>query len=268
MNSEQNYIDINRASWNARTEHHLKSKFYDLDGFIKGKSSLNHIELELLGDVRGKSILHLQCYFGQDSLSLARMDADVVGVDFSDEAIKSARELSKTTDTPAEFICCDIFELPQYLDRKFDIVFTSYGVIGWLPDLNKWAQIIHQYLKIDGKFVLVEFHPVVWMFDDDFEKVKYRYFNTGPIIEEESGTYGDRDADITIQNVTWNHGLGEVINSLLSNDLHLVSLEEYDYSPYNCFNHIVEMGPKKFRIQHLEDKIPMVFSLVAQRKMG
>jgi len=267
MNPLTQYIDINRDSWNARTEHHLKSEFYDLDGFKKGKSSLNDIELELLGDVRGKSILNLQCHFGQDSLSLARMGAHVVGVDLSDKAINSAREISKAIDTPAEFICCDIFDLPQYLDRSFDIVFTSYGVIGWLPDLNKWAQIIHQYLKPDGKFVLVEFHPVVWMFDEDFVKVGYSYFNSGPIVEEESGTYRDREADIQIQNVNWNHGLGEVINSLLTNGLQLVSIEEYDYSPYNCFNQTVEIAPKKYRIQHLEDKIPMLFSLVAQRKM-
>ncbi len=266
MKTDINYIEINRASWNKRTDYHLQSEFYDLEGFMNGKSSLNDIELSLLGDIKGKHILHLQCHFGQDSMSLARMGAHVVGVDLSDKAIESAQNIAEKLGIDSQFICCDIFDLPQYLNQKFDIVFTSYGVIGWLPDLDKWAKVIHDFLKPQGQLVFVEFHPVVWMFDDDFENVKYRYFNSGPIIETESGTYADKDANIEIQSVNWNHGLSEVVSNLLKNSLELLALEEYDYSPYNCFRHTVEVAPKKYRIEHMENNLPMVYSVLAKKK--
>ena len=266
MNLEQNYIEINRQSWNNRTDTHLKSEFYDLDGFLKGKTSLNEIELKLLGDIKGKTILHLQCHFGQDTISLSRLGANVTGVDLSDKAIESAKQIAKDTHSNAKFICCDIYDLPNHLDEKFDIVFTSYGTIGWLPDLDKWAKIISKFLKPNGQFVFVEFHPVVWMFDDNFDKIGYRYFNSGAIIETENGTYADKKAEITQSYVMWNHGLSEVLNNLISNGLEINSLDEFDYSPYNCFNKTIEFEPKKFRIEHLNNKIPMVYSIIATRK--
>ena len=265
MNKEDNYIEINRQSWNNRTETHLKSEFYDLDNFVKGKTSLNSIELGLLGDVKGKTILHLQCHFGQDTISLSRLGAEVTGIDLSDKAIQSAQQIAKDTHSNANFICCDIYDLPNHLDKQFDIVFTSYGTIGWLPDLDKWANIVSHYLKPNGQFVFVEFHPVVWMFDDNFEKIGYNYFNSGAIVESESGTYADKTAEISQENVMWNHGLSEVMNSLINNGLEINSLNEYDYSPYNCFNKTVEFEPNKYRIAHLQNKIPMVFSIVAKK---
>src|SRR5690606_21841820 len=123
MNTEHHYIEINRQSWNNRTEAHLKSEFYDMEGFLQGKTSLNEIELNLLGDIQGKSILHLQCHFGQDTISLSRLGATATGVDLSDKAIESARKIAKDTHSDAEFICCDIYDLPNHLDEKFDIVF-------------------------------------------------------------------------------------------------------------------------------------------------
>lgn len=266
MNPEQNYLEINRQSWNNRTDTHLKSEFYDLAGFLKGKTSLNDIEINLLGNLKGKTVLHLQCHFGQDTISLSRLGASTVGVDLSDKAIESARQIAKDTRSNAKFICCDIYDLPNYLDKKFDVVFTSYGVIGWLPDLDKWAKIVSRFLKPNGKFVFVEFHPVVWMFDDNFEKIGYRYFNSGAILETETGTYADKKADITQSYVMWNHGIGEVVNSLIKNGLEIKSLDEFDYSPYNCFNRTIESEPKKYRIEHLGDKIPMLFSIVAKMK--
>jgi 2-polyprenyl-3-methyl-5-hydroxy-6-metoxy-1,4-benzoquinol methylase len=265
MEAEQNYIAINRQSWNNRTDAHVNSAFYDVPAFKLGKSSLNEIELRLLGDVKGKRILHLQCHFGQDSISLSRLGAEVTGVDFSDKAIEMARQLAAETSTNTQFACCDIYDLPAQLHEQFDIVFTSYGTIGWLPDLNKWASIVSHYLKPGGSFVFAEFHPVVWMFDDNFESMSYTYSNTGAIIETESGTYADKDAPITQQYVMWNHGLGEVINNLVNNGLVICSLDEYDYSPYNCFGNTIEFEPKKFRIKHLGNKIPMVYSILARK---
>lgn len=266
MNKENNYIEINRQSWNNRVEAHLKSKFYDVESFLKGKTSLNSIELDLLCDVKGKSILHLQCHFGQDTISLSRLGADVTGVDLSDKAIESAKQLTVETSSKTNFICCDIYDLPNHLDKQFDIIFTSYGTIGWLPDLDKWAKIISQFLKPNGKFVFVEFHPVVWMFDDNFEKVGYNYFKSEAIVETESGTYADKSADIVLETVSWNHSLSEVLGCLLKNELEVNSFEEYDYSPYNCFNKTIEFEQGKYRIAHLEDKIPMVYSIVARKK--
>ncbi|WP_316819311.1 class I SAM-dependent methyltransferase [Pedobacter nyackensis] len=266
MNSEQNYIEINRQSWNNRTDTHLKSEFYDLEGFMNGKTSLNDIELNLLGDLQGKTILHLQCHFGQDSISLSRLGAEVTGVDLADKAIESAKQIAKETNSTANFICCDIYDLPNHLDKQFDIVFTSYGTIGWLPDLDKWANVVSKFLKPNGQFVFVEFHPVVWMFDDSFEKVGYRYFNSGAIVETESGTYADRTAEINQQYVMWNHGLSEVMNSLIKSGLEIQALDEFDYSPYNCFQNTIEFTPGKFRIAHLDDKIPMVYSILATKK--
>jgi 2-polyprenyl-3-methyl-5-hydroxy-6-metoxy-1,4-benzoquinol methylase len=263
MNTEHNYLEINRQSWNNRVDSHLKSEFYDMKGFMNGKTSLNDIELKLLGNIKGKSILHLQCHFGQDTISLSRLGADVTGVDLSDKAIESAMQIAKDTNSNAQFICCDIFDLPNHLHKKFDIVFTSYGTIGWLPDLNKWAKIVFEFLKPNGQFVFVEFHPVVWMFDDNFEKITYKYFNSGAIVETESGTYADKQAEITQSYVMWNHGIGEVLNSLIKNSLTINSLEEYDYSPYNCFNKTIEFEPNKYRIEHLGDKIPMVYAISA-----
>ena len=183
MNADFDYLEINRKSWNSRVDVHLKSDFYDVKGFLEGESSLNDIELGLLGDIKGKSILHLQCHFGQDTISLGRLGANVTGVDLSDKAIDNAKILAKKANVNATFICCDIYDLPTYLNEQFDIVFTSYGVIGWLPDMGKWAKIISNYLKPNGKFIFVEFHPILWVFDDDFKRIEYNYFNSGAIRE-------------------------------------------------------------------------------------
>jgi len=266
MNPEQNYIEINRQSWNNKTDIHLKSDFYDLDSFLNGKTSLNDIELNLLGNLQGKTILHLQCHFGQDTISLSRLGAEVTGVDLSDKAIQIAEQIAKDTNSNANFICCDIYDLPNHLEKQFDIVFTSYGTIGWLPDLDKWAKVVSRFLKTNGKFVFVEFHPVVWMFDNNFEKIEYNYFNSGAIVETENGTYADKTADISQEYVMWNHGFSEVINSLIKNGLEIKALDEFDYSPYNCFNRTIKFEPKKYRIEHLDNKIPMVYSIVATKK--
>ena len=266
MNAEQNYVKINRESWNNRTESHLKSDFYDLKGFLKGKSSLNEIELSLLGNIEGKSILHLQCHFGQDSISLSRMGADVTGIDLANKAIESAVEIAKQTNAETQFICCELYELPKYLDKEFDIIYTSYGTIGWLPDLNKWAEIIAKFLKANGLFIFIEFHPFVWMYNDDFDEIKYRYFNSGAITETESGTYADKQAAISQSYVMWNHSLSEVLGSLLKNNLEIISFNEYDYSPYDCFNKTIKIAERKYRIEHMDNKIPMTYSLVAKKK--
>lgn len=260
------YKEINKQAWNKRTEIHWDSDFYDNKSFLAGKNSLNSIEMDLLGNLKGKSVLHLQCHFGQDTISFTRLGAaKAVGVDISDRAIERAEELAVKCNSDASFICCDIYDLPQHLDEQFDIVFTSYGTIGWLPDMDRWASLVAKYLKPSGKFVFAEFHPVVWMFDDAFSKVSYDYFNTGQIKETLEGTYTDGSANLQLEYVGWNHDLGEVLTSLLAAELQVEAFKEFDYSPYPCFENTVEFEPGKYRIKSLEKLIPMVYALKASR---
>lgn len=265
MKSSKNYIEVNKESWNKRTEVHVNSDFYDNENFKKGKCSLNQIELDLLGDIKGKSILHLQCHFGQDTISINRLGAQITGVDLSNKSIHYAQELAEETNATAKFICCNIYDLKNHLNEKFDVVFASYGTIGWLPDMQKWADTIEHFLKPKGEFVFVEFHPFVWMFNDDFNTIQYNYFNTEPIVEIETGTYADTNSNIIQKNITWNHSISEVIQSLLNSDLSIETLKEFDYSPYPCFKNIEEVEKNKYRIKHLNNKIPMVYGLKARK---
>ena len=257
------YIKINHDLWNRKTGFHVKSKFYDVKSFIKGRSSLNFPELELLGEIKNKTVLHLQCHFGMDSISLASMGARVTAVDFSDKAIKIAKELNKETGSDVNFICLDIYNLRKKLKQKFDIVFTSYGVIGWLPDLNKWSRIISGFLKNKGFFCMVEFHPFIFLYDDNFDKIKYSYFNTGVIIEEIKGTYADRKADIRHKSCEWSHPLSEVFGALNINHLKIISFKEYPFSVYNCFNKTVRSKGGYWQIKKFGEKIPMMYSVKA-----
>ncbi len=259
------YFKINQILWDAKTDVHFDSDFYDVKSFLAGNSSLNSLELEWLGDVAGKSILHLQCHFGLDTISLARMGADVVGVDFSEKAIQKAKELAVQVGTSTKFIQCNIYDLKSKLQQQFDIVFTSYGVIGWLPDLQKWAELISYYLKPGGSFILVEFHPVLWMFDYEFRRIEYSYFNSGPIIEEVEGTYADRHAPIRNTSVFWNHSFADIFTALLQSNMQIDRFEEFNYSPYNCFEHTVEIKPQKYQIRGLENKLPMLYAIRASK---
>lgn len=255
---EHDYLAVNRASWNWRTGQHFHSRFYDVESFLAGKNSLNEIEMNLLGDVRDKTVLHLQCHFGQDTLSLARLGAKIFGVDLSDEAIRKAGELNAKLGLDAGFLCSDVYDLPNRLDQKFDIVFTSYGVLGWLPDMNRWASVVGHFLKPGGVFVMVEFHPVVWMFDEHFTKIEYAYDSPEPFIET-VGTYTDTTDASQFTTVSWNHGLGNVVTSLIRHGVTIDRLTEYDYSPYDIFPDAVESEPGKFRI--LDGKIPLTYSI-------
>lgn len=261
-----NYINTNINLWNVRTGYHIKSEFYKLDKFVKGWNSLNEIELALLGDIRDKKILHLQCHFGMDTISLSRLGATVTGIDFSENAINKANELAEQLKVTTRFICLNIYDLPVFLNEKFDIVFTSYGTIGWLPDLDKWANVIATFLKPGSTFIFVEFHPVVWMFDNNFNTIEYSYFKKEPIIEVEENTYADRNASIKAESITWNHSISEVFQSLVNAGLLVTGLQEYNYSPYNCFNDCEQTGDKKFMIKKFGDKILMVYSIIAKMK--
>lgn len=262
----QDYLSTNRTLWNNKIDVHLRSAFYDLDGFRAGKSSLQDIELEQLGDIRGKKVLHLQCHFGQDTLSLARLGAQVTGLDLSDKAIDAARKLARELNLEARFVCGDVFEADRLLEGEtFDLIFTTYGVLGWLPELQSWGRVIGRLLRPGGELLLVEFHPVIWLFDDNFERVAYPYFNRGPIVEESIGTYADRDAPLRDASYSWPYAFCDIFSALLGNGMQIEDFREYDYSPYDCFLNTVPME-KGFQIRGMEGNMPMVFSVRARKR--
>ena len=256
-------FEANRVLWNARTPHHLASRMYDVESFVAGRNSLTALELELLGDVAGKRILHLQCHFGQDTLSLARMGAQVTGLDISDVAIAEAKKMTERCGLQAEWILSNVIDHRPELDGLFDIVFTSYGTIGWLPDLGPWAANIQRYLKPGGRLVFVEFHPVMWMFDNGFTRIAYSYFNDELIKEEEEGTYAEGTAGIKLPTYSWNHPLGDVLGTLLGKGLQLERFAELDGSPHDCFLNSITGADGMHRIKGMEGKLPMVYGLKA-----
>jgi SAM-dependent methyltransferase len=261
----QQYFNANREGWDKRAMVHKDAAFYDLPSFKAGKTSLNAIELKALGNVTGKKLLHLQCHFGLDTLSWSREGAVVTGIDFSEEAINTAKALSAELGIRADFFCCNVYDVPDVAPGPYDIVFTSYGVIGWLPDLDQWAAVISGSLKPDGLFYMVEFHPVVWMMDENFEKIKYHYHNEGVIIQQQAGTYADPLAPISYTEYSWNHSLAEVLNALIRNGLEILEFNEYSYSCYNCFNHVVQGKDGYWRVKGMEDKLPMMYSVKARK---
>lgn len=259
----QQYFTDNREAWNKRTAIHKNSAMYDLPAFKAGKSTLNPLELAALGDVAGKSLLHLQCHFGLDSLSWTRLGAYVTGVDISNDAIALAESLSEELGLPANFICCNVYDLPTQLRKQYDIIVTTYGTIGWLPDIDLWASVIALYLKPGGIFFIAEFHPFLWMMDNDFKEIKHHYNNVETITENTSGTYTNRSADIHYTEHSWNHSLSEVMTALLKHGLQIQEFQELPYSYYNCFNNTVQGEDSFWRIQGLEDKLPMMYAIKA-----
>ena len=265
MENYSDYFAANKHLWNQRTAVHKDSSFYNLAGFKAGENVLTPIELNELGDVKGKKMLHLQCHFGMDSLNWARLGAEVTGVDLSDEAIKQAKQLNDELGMNAKFVCSNVYDTSEYVKEQFDIVFTSYGTIGWLPDLQPWAKMIAERLKSGGIFYMADFHPVLWMFDDEFTHFQYSYENREVIVTESEGTYTDRDAAISGKEYGWNHSISEILNALISNGLQIRHFNEFMYSPYACFRNTVEFEKDKWHIKGLEGKIPMVYSIKAQK---
>lgn len=259
------YFDTNKKLWNDKVPVHLNSELYMLEAFKKGKSSLCPVVTEQLGDIKGKSILHLQCHFGQDSLQMARMGAKVTGVDFSGIAIEQARSLNEELGLNATFVEANVLELDQHHEGKYDMVFTSFGTIVWLPDLNKWASIVNHFLKPGGEFVFVEFHPTINSMDWDTAKFDYNYFNSGePYHEMVSGTYADESSDLQGEEYFWQHSFGEIFSSLLGQGLTLKNFQEYPFSSYNVFGEMNKIEEWKYVFAKVKASFPHMFSL----KMG
>jgi len=253
------YLNINKEAWDKRTKVHVGSKFYDQQAFEAGKSSLNTIELEQVGNVEGKKLLHLQCHFGQDTLSWARQGAIVTGVDLSTEAIDEANKLKLAVGLEATFVADDIYQFGQKSKAQYDIVFTSYGVLCWLPDLKQWATIIANALVTGGEFHLVEFHAFNDLLDG------YSYFpHCEPDIEDE-GTYTENCDGTKSKMVTWAHSLSEVVTALISAGLSIEVFEEHPYSPYDCFDNMEQVSGQGYQMLHKGQQVPLLYSIKARK---
>lgn len=246
----------------------MASAFYDVEGFIRGDEALKEPELTLLTDVVGKRLLHLQCHFGQDTLAWERHGSIVTGIDISDAAIDSAKELASKLDSSAHFLCSDVYDLEAILPEQgtFDIVFASYGAICWLNDLDRWARIAHTYLAPGGKLVLVDFHPTLYLFDFESGKLSYPYFpHAVPISEESSGSYAAMDGKDTFTDHFWSHPVSEVLEAVLGAGFRLSHFKEWDYSPYPCFPGMKRIADGKWRWGDSPHPLPHVFGLAAER---
>ena len=231
----EDYFDGNRKLWDGYTRIHVNSAFYDLPAFKKGKNALEPMDLEEVGAVVGKSLLHLQCHFGMTTLSWARMGAVVTGVDLSGESIRTARSLAEELNIPARFIEANIYDLPAELEEQFDIVYTSYGVLNWLPDLKRWAQIVAGYVKPGGIFYLADYHPFSWVFADETPQleISYDYFYSQVLKMTTDGTYADQQARLEHKDsYEWQHTMSEIINSLLQAGLQIEFLHEFSFCNY------------------------------------
>lgn len=263
------YYEANKRRWNELVGIHTTSGGYDVNGFLRGKSSLHAPELEALPDVEGKTLLHLQCYFGMDTLSWARRGAKVTGVDFSDKAVEMARLLAQKAGLEAEFINCNLYDLPKHLEEQFDIVYTSYGVLTWLNDINDWARIVVRYLKPGGTFFIAEFHPFVWVYDNEHPTqlvIKYDYWHkTEPDHSMSEDSYASGGLKLkNTDTYEWAHPLGTVVTTLIDAGLTIEWLHEYPYS--------VNKDQFKFMKKDTEgywripgDPVPLMYSIKATK---
>lgn len=265
MADRSDYLAANRELWDGWTALHASSDFYDVQGFRAGASTLHGIELELVGDVEGSTLLHLQCHFGLDTLSWARRGATATGVDFSEAAIRLARKLAAEVGLSAEFVASDVTSLPAEWTGRFDLVFTSYGVLPWLPNLEAWARTVSRVLRPGGRFVLVEFHPFATMLDDDAQ-LRHPYFRSDiPERYEAQGSYAEPDAEFAHESYEWAFALSDVLRVLREAELTVTDFREYPYSPYGCYGFLEQVGPSRWEVAGVEVEVPLVFAIEATR---
>ncbi len=253
------HLKTNKDSWNQRVETHFNSKFYDVLGFLSGNTSLNEIELTGLTDVQGKSLLHLQCHFGLDSLSWARLGAQVTGVDISDEAINKANDLKTQAQLKADFVSADVYAFGKKSTQLYDIVYTSYGAVCWMSDIKQWAEVVAHKLKKGGRFYMAEFHPIVDLM------AGYSYFHKPQPDVELEDTYTENCDGSKHEFAVWTHTLGDVISALIQAGLQIQAVQEFDYSPYNCFEGMQEKQAGRFYLEHQGQHVPMVYSVLASK---
>ena len=270
----EKYMKANQAMWNAWTPYHVRSEFYDVEAFKAGRprrrQAFDTLEVGLLGDVAGKSLLHLQCHFGLDSIAWAQRGATVTGVDFSDVAIDAARALAGEMGVSATFVHSNVYDLPANLAGQFEIVFTSHGVIGWLPDLDAWAKVVAHFLKPGGVFCIIEGHPFAFIFDDRRQapelRLLYPYFHgREPIREEHAGSYAAPGAPLHSVEHIWLHRVSDIIGAFVRAGLRITSFEEYAYVAWPMFPWMEERADGAWQFPGGAGHIPLMFSLTATK---
>ena len=272
------YMKVNQQRWNEMVGIHETSEFYDVAGFKAGRIMVPELEREELGDVTGKSLIHLQCHFGMDTMSWGRLGATVTGVDYSEKAIALAQSLATELGIEARFLCSNLYDLldSKLLTDQFDIVYTALGVLSWLPDLEVWAKLVAHYLKPGGTFYILEGHPFLWTLEDpapgaevtDF-KIAYPYFMGEALKFENDHSYADPKA--VLKNKTeysWNHPFSEILGSLLSAGLSIEFFHEFPYCGWAAFPdmELSSDGWYRFKDERKRSLLPLMFSLKAIKK--
>ncbi|GLW52038.1 class I SAM-dependent methyltransferase [Kitasatospora phosalacinea] len=268
--SDLEKISANREGFNLRARAHMQSSYYSVERFKQGHNMLRKLEQEELGDVSGKTLLELQCHIGVNSLSLARLGAKVTGTDISDEAIDIARELASDLDLDASFVQANLYDLPDVLDGQFDMVFTGYGTLSFLPDIDRWAEIAAQYVKPGGTLTVVEIHPMLTLFSDvDGElRLARSLFKSRDVHHEMSSSYADKIADeVEVETHSiygWRWSVEQVLNALVKAGLTIERVREAPYDARQRLPLMVPDGEHNWRIPG--DPIPLSFSCTARRR--
>ena len=267
-------MEANRRQWDERAPLHVTSEFYDLAGFRAGGSTLRAIEVEEVGDVAGRELLHLQCHFGLDTLSWARRGARVTGLDFSESAVEAARALADAEGIDAEFVCANVYDAVAALSgRTYDVVYTGIGALCWLPDIDRWAATAGALVKPGGSLYVFEHHPFIGALGmgDGFTDLRFEYAYDSdaqhPMRWDGSGSYAVPDAP-TVHNVAyeWNHSLGAITSGLIAHGLVLEFLHEHPFMLWQRWPFLVEAEPGIWRLPaEYEARLPLMFSLRATR---
>jgi SAM-dependent methyltransferase len=261
----------NLSSWNNRAALHIRDAtgFYGVEEFVAGRDTLYPIEASEIGDVAGRRLLHLQCHFGMDTLSLARRGAIVTGLDFSPVAIDGARDLAKKTNLDATFVQADVYDARKAIPGEFDMVYTTWGTICWLPDIRKWAKVVADMLRPGGVFYFADSHPSALVLDERDGRIVptygWRTPKEKPDAFVETKTYtGDPIEPVTDYN--WVHPLSDIIGSLIEAGLTLEFLHEHEILPYRLFPLMVPAGERIYRLPDGAVPIPLSFSVRAVKR--
>lgn len=259
-----NWRELNRAWWDERVPHHVASPLYDEAAFRAGACTLRPFELDLLGDVDGLRLVHLQCHFGHDTLSWARRGASVVGLDFSETAVDVANGLAADLGLDGRFVCADVYDAVEALDgEQFDVVYTGFGALNWLPDLEAWGQVVRRLVKPGGRLLLAEFHPFAWVYDEDVDRLTFDYFSSAPFVWDETGSYaGGEAATEHNRTIEHQHTLGEVMSVLLRHGFGIRGFQEYDHTLFPRWPFLEQHADGTFRFPEGQPKLPLMYTLL------
>jgi SAM-dependent methyltransferase len=263
----EDWLKANRDKWNSVVDVHARAASYNLDGFRRGENVLFPLELREVGDVRGKSLLHLQCHFGLDTMSWARLGATVTGLDLSDKAIDLARKLAAELSIAAKFVLGNIYDAPSLVDGQFDVVFQSYGAICWLPDMPRWAEVVAHFVKPGGFFYIADLHPFASVFaggpGETAPRMEFSYFRENVIVDEPGPDYADPTHIVEHRPREWIHTVGSIVNSLIDAGLQIEFFREHRECVWQIYPYAKRRADGMWYVEG--DPLPLIFSLKARK---